>query len=76
MVTDREVQQLSCKMVDVKDTRLSSSTQTQWEKLTDDDLTQINNRRDELNCRLPRHYGYGKDQVEREIDTWMSRADM
>lgn len=52
MVTDREVQQLSCKMVDVKDTRLSSSTQTQWDKLTDDDLTQINSRRDALNCRL------------------------
>jgi uncharacterized protein YjbJ (UPF0337 family) len=49
---------------------------TQWGKLTDDDLTQINGRRDELSGRLQRHYGYGKDEADRHIDSWMSRSNM
>ena len=48
----------------------------QWVKLTADDLTQIRGRRDDLRGRLQRHYGYGKDQAEREIDTWTSRSGM
>ena len=48
----------------------------QWGKLTDDDLTQISGRRDELSGRLQRYYGYGKDQADREIDDWASRSRM
>lgn len=47
----------------------------QWGKLTDDDLTYIDGRRDELSGRLQRYYGYGKDQADREIDTWANRSD-
>jgi uncharacterized protein YjbJ (UPF0337 family) len=46
----------------------------QWGKLTDDDLTQIKGRRDELSGRLQGYYGYGKDQAEREIDTWVDSS--
>lgn len=48
----------------------------QWGKLTDDDLTYINGRRDELSGRLQRYYGYGKDQADREIDNWSRRSDL
>ena len=44
-------------------------------KLTDDDLTYINGRRDELSGRLQRYYGYGKDQADREIDDWTRRSN-
>ena len=48
----------------------------QWGKLTDDDLTQIDGRREELSGRLQRHYGYGKDVADREIDDWVNRSRM
>ena len=48
----------------------------QWGKLTDDDLTYINGRRDELSGRLQRYYGYGKDQADREIDDWTRRSNL
>ncbi len=46
---------------------------TQWGKLTDDDLNVIAGRRDELEGRLQKHYGYAKDQAKKEIDNWLSR---
>lgn len=45
-------------------------------KRTDDDLSQINGRRDELSGRLQKYYGYAKDQADREIDNWTSRSGM
>ncbi|HZY83480.1 MAG TPA: CsbD family protein [Gemmataceae bacterium] len=39
-----------------------------WGKLTDDDLTAIAGKRDELVGRLQQRYGYEKDQAERELD--------
>jgi len=39
-----------------------------WGKLTDDDLTAIEGRRDQLAGKLQERYGYGKDQAERELD--------
>jgi uncharacterized protein YjbJ (UPF0337 family) len=47
----------------------------QWGKLTDDELTTIAGNREELSGRLQRHYGYAKEQAEREIDDWMSRSN-
>jgi uncharacterized protein YjbJ (UPF0337 family) len=39
-----------------------------WGKLTDDDLTAVAGRRDQLLGKLQERYGYGKDQAERELD--------
>ena len=39
-----------------------------WGKLTDDDLTAVAGKRDQLAGRLQQRYGYGKDQAERELD--------
>jgi len=47
----------------------------QWGKLTDDDLTYIDGRRDELSGRLQQRYGYAKDQADKEISTWLDRYD-
>jgi uncharacterized protein YjbJ (UPF0337 family) len=46
---------------------------TQWGKLTDDDLNVIDGRRDQLEGRLQKHYGYAKDQAKKEIDNWLNR---
>jgi uncharacterized protein YjbJ (UPF0337 family) len=46
----------------------------QWGKLTDDDLTLINGKREELAGRLQERYGMEKERAEREIDNWMKMA--
>lgn len=42
-----------------------------WGKLTDDDLTAIAGKRDELLGKLQERYGYEKDQAERELDEFI-----
>jgi uncharacterized protein YjbJ (UPF0337 family) len=42
-----------------------------WGKLTDDDLTAINGRRDQLEGKLQERYGWAKDQVRRDVDNWL-----
>ena len=42
-----------------------------WAKLTDEDLTRIGGRKDELADRLQARYGFAKAEAEREIDAWM-----
>ena len=39
-----------------------------WGKLTDDDLTTIAGKRDQLSGLLQQRYGYAKDQAEEELD--------
>jgi CsbD-like len=38
-----------------------------WGKLTDDDLTAINGKRDQLQGRLQQRYGFAKDQVRKML---------
>jgi uncharacterized protein YjbJ (UPF0337 family) len=45
----------------------------QWADLTDDDLTRIEGRRDELIGRLQARYGYEKERAEREVSDWETR---
>ncbi len=39
-----------------------------WGRLTDDDLTRIRGRRDQLAGKLQERYGIDKEQAERELD--------
>lgn len=49
----------------------SGKAKQQWGKLTDDDLTMIEGRRDELEGALQKRYGYARDQAKRDVDTWL-----
>jgi uncharacterized protein YjbJ (UPF0337 family) len=46
----------------------SGKVKEKWGKLTDDDLTTIAGKRDQLAGVLQQRYGYAKDQAERQID--------
>ena len=46
----------------------------QWGKLTDDELTQINGNREQLEGKLQAKYGYAKDKAKQEIDDWCNRT--
>ena len=48
--------------------------QQKWGKLTEDDLDVIEGKRTELAGRLQQRYGVGKDEAEREIDTWLKKV--
>ena len=50
--------------------RMKGKVKEQWGLLTDDDLTAIGGRRDQLEGKIQERYGYGKDQVRKEIDSW------
>ena len=42
----------------------------QWGKLTDDDLTRIEGKRDQLLGVVQQRYGVAKDEAERQIRDW------
>ena len=48
------------------------AAKTRWGKLTDDDMTAMEGRRDQLVGRLQERYGYVKEAAEREIDDWLA----
>jgi uncharacterized protein YjbJ (UPF0337 family) len=41
-----------------------------WAKLTDDDLTYIDGKRDQFLGRIQERYGVAKDQAEKELAEW------
>lgn len=44
-------------------------------KLTDDDMTVIEGKRDQLVGKVQERYGYAKDQAEKEVNDWEKRND-
>jgi uncharacterized protein YjbJ (UPF0337 family) len=55
--------------------QFTGKVKEKWGKLTDDDLTTINGRRDQLEGKIQERYGYAKDQVRREVDDWLRSQD-
>jgi uncharacterized protein YjbJ (UPF0337 family) len=51
---------------------LQGKVKAKWGKLTDNDLTAINGRREELEGKLQQLYGLQKDQVRKEVDAWFT----
>lgn len=54
---------------------LKGQAKQQWGKLTDDDLTVINGKREELAGVLQKRYGYAKAEAETEINDWLHKHD-
>ena len=44
-----------------------------WGKLTDDDLTVVAGKRDQLAGRLQQRYGLAKEQAEKELDEFTEK---
>ena len=44
---------------------------TQWDKLTDDDITVVKGRRDQLERLLETYYGYDQAKARFEVDNWL-----
>ena len=52
--------------------QFSGKVKEKWGQLTDDDLTQINGNREQLEGKIQARYGYAKDQVKKDVDTWLN----
>ena len=50
--------------------QFSGKVKQQWGKLTDDQLTQINGRRDQLIGKIQEAYGIGQDEADRQVKDW------
>ena len=50
--------------------QLAGKVKEKWGKLTDDDLTVIAGKRDQLAGILQQKYGYAKEVVENELDAF------
>ncbi|MBV9081871.1 MAG: CsbD family protein [Acidobacteriaceae bacterium] len=54
--------------------QLKGSVKQRWGNLTDDDLTTLSGKRDELVGRLQERYGITREQAMREADEWAAAA--
>jgi uncharacterized protein YjbJ (UPF0337 family) len=55
---------------------LKGQVRNHWGKLTDDDVTRLSGKTEELAGLLQQRYGYGKAQAEGEINSWLSKHDL
>jgi uncharacterized protein YjbJ (UPF0337 family) len=54
---------------------LKGKLKSQWGKLTDDDVTRMSGRTEELAGILQQRYGYDKAHAESEIAKWLKDHD-
>ena len=55
--------------------QLKGKVRSQWGKLTEDELDQINGNSEQLVGLLQERYGYAKDRAQREVDTFLSNQE-
>ncbi|MBN9378267.1 MAG: hypothetical protein BGO14_06335 [Chlamydiales bacterium 38-26] len=53
---------------------LKGKIKEKWGKLTDDDMKKIDGKWENFLGSLEKSYGYKKDQVEKEINSWKYEA--
>jgi uncharacterized protein YjbJ (UPF0337 family) len=54
---------------------LKGQLRQKWGKLTDDDITRMGGRMEELSGTLQKHYGYDRAKAEDEIREWLEGFD-
>ena len=54
---------------------LKGQVKQKWGKLTDDDMTKLTGKQEELVGVLQQRYGYAKEKAETEINNWLRDHD-
>jgi len=57
-------------LIESKWQQLTGSVKENWGKLTDDDLTQISGKREQLSGKIQEVYGITKREAEKQIWDW------
>lgn len=55
--------------------QLKGSVKQRWGKLTDDDITRMSGKKDELIGKLQERYGITREQAQKEADEWAKATD-
>lgn len=55
--------------------QVKGKAKVRWGKLTDDDLTQIDGRAEQLQGKLQERYGYSKEKAKEECDSFCSESE-
>jgi uncharacterized protein YjbJ (UPF0337 family) len=55
--------------------QLKGQVKQRWGKLTDDDLTAMSGKKDELVGKLQERYGITREQATKEADEWAAAAN-
>ena len=50
--------------------QLKGTVKQRWGKLTDDDVTRLGGKKDELVGKIQERYGITREQAEKEADEW------
>lgn len=53
--------------------QFKGTVKEKWGKLTDDDMTVIEGKREQLVGKIQERYGSSKDQAEKEVVDWETR---
>jgi uncharacterized protein YjbJ (UPF0337 family) len=67
-----EEESMNWDQVEGKWKEYSGKIKEKWGKLTDDDLTVISGKKDQLVGKLQQRYGMAKDQAEKQVDEFTS----
>ena len=54
--------------------QLKGKIKEQWGKLTDDEIDQLDGRKDQLVCKVQERYGIARDQAARDVDNWLNNT--
>lgn len=55
-------------IIEGKWNQVKGSVKEKWGDLTDDDLTEMNGKREKLQGKLQEKYGWTKEEAERQVD--------
>ncbi len=55
--------------------QMTGKVKEQWGKLTDDDLTEVAGKRDQLAGKIQARYGIAKEEAERQLDDFAKRIN-
>lgn len=53
--------------------KLKGKIKEKWGKFTDDDLTQMSGKKDQILGKLQSKYGYTKEQAQKEYDDFLQK---
>jgi uncharacterized protein YjbJ (UPF0337 family) len=54
-------------------TRFSRDVKKKWNELTDDEVMQVNGRREVLARKIQEKYGIAVDEANKQIDVWAAK---
>ena len=55
--------------------QVTGKVKVQWGKLTDADIDIVAGRRDQLAGKIQERYGIAKDEAEKQLSAWESKAN-